>query len=63
MPAYILAHSIDAWRDELYRRGVLKRDASNLSAEFKWLTDQLKARHLIAERDKLIWLVSKEPSN
>ena len=63
MPAYILAHSIDAWRDELYRRGVLKRDASNPSAEFKWLTDQLKARHLIAERDKLIWLVSKEPSN
>ena len=63
MPAYVLALSIDAWRDELYSRGVLKRDASNPSAEFKRLTDQLKARQLIAERDKLIWLVSKEPSN
>ena len=62
LPPYLLALSIDAWRDELYSRGVLKRDASNPSAEFKRLTDQLKARHLIAEKEKLIWLVSKEPS-
>ena len=45
----------DAWREELYRRGVLDRAHSNPSVAFGRLRNGLAAVGAIAERDELIW--------
>lgn len=45
----------DAWREELFRRGVLDRAHSNPSVAFGRLRTGLAAVGAIAERDELIW--------
>jgi hypothetical protein len=43
------------WREELYRRAVLEREAKNPREEFKRVRQQLNARRLIGVRDDLVW--------
>ena len=46
---------VSAWREELYRKGVLDRDAKSRREEFKRVRQQLQARGLIGIRDDLAW--------
>jgi AAA domain len=55
LPAGLLAVPIGAWRDEIYRRGILDRDAKNPREDFRRVRNQLYARHLIGVRDELAW--------
>jgi hypothetical protein len=43
------------WKEELYRRNVLDREASNPRARFNELRNRLAAKKLIGVRDDLIW--------
>jgi len=47
--------ALNAWRDELYTRGVLDRDAKSPREEFKRVRNSLQARGLIGIRDDLAW--------
>ena len=55
LPAGIKTVTLDAWHEELYRRGVLKRDAKNPREEFKRVRESLQARELIGVRDDRVW--------
>ena len=55
LPARTIVVQLSAWREELYRKGVLDRDAKSPREEFKRVRQQLQARHLIAIRDHLVW--------
>lgn len=57
LPPSIRAVSVDAWRDELYRRGILDQGHPNPREDFKRVKAALQARHLAAEREGLIWAV------
>ena len=46
-----------AWRDELYARGVLDRDAKSPREEFKRVRMQLQVRSLIGVNGELVWKV------
>jgi hypothetical protein len=46
---------VEAWRDELFRCGVLERDAGNPRSAFKRLKDGLCAADQIVERDGFVW--------
>lgn len=53
-------HVVDAmkWRDELFARGVLDRDAPNPRKEFFRIRDALIAKGLIGFRGELVWKVN-----
>jgi hypothetical protein len=53
-------HAVDAmkWRDELFTRGVLDRDAPNPRKEFFRIRDALIAKGLIGFRGELVWKVN-----
>jgi AAA domain len=55
LPAGILIVGTDRWREELTRRGVIERDASNPRQDFKRLRQALAARKLIGDRDDFVW--------
>jgi hypothetical protein len=55
LPLGLLAGTVSEWRDELYSRGVLDREAKNPREDFRRLRNQLAARRLIGERDGLVW--------
>ena len=55
MPAWLRIVTVDQWRDELFRCGVLSRNAKNPRSAFKKLKDGLAAAEEIAERDGFIW--------
>jgi hypothetical protein len=55
LPSDIRVIEIEAWREELFRRGVLDRTGKNPRADFLRVRDALKARSMIGERDELIW--------
>jgi hypothetical protein len=57
LPRGITVVGLGAWKEELYRRGVLERESVNPTVYFQRLRDQLKGRHLIAELDLLVWTV------
>lgn len=57
LPAGIKVVSVDAWQEELYRRGTLKRAAKGRREEFKRLRESLQARELIGIRDDKVWKV------
>jgi hypothetical protein len=46
---------VNAWREELYRKGVLDHDAKNPREEFKRVCNSLHVRGLIGIRDDLVW--------
>ena len=43
-PARTVVVPLNAWREELYRKGVLDRDAKSPREEFKRVRQQLQAR-------------------
>jgi hypothetical protein len=47
LPARTIVVQLNAWREELYRKGVLDRDAKSPREEFKRVRQQLQARSLI----------------
>ena len=46
---------LNAWREELYRKGVLERDAKSPREEFKRVRNRLHARSLIGVNGELVW--------
>lgn len=48
------AVEVDHWREELFRSGVIERDASNPRADFKRLRDGLARSKRIVEQDGLV---------
>jgi hypothetical protein len=57
LPVGLLAISVADWRDELYARGVLDRDAKSPREDFRRVKNSLQARKLIGERDGVVWRV------
>jgi hypothetical protein len=55
LPARTVVVQINAWREELYRKGVLDRDAKSPREEFKRVRQQLQARGLIGVHDAVLW--------
>jgi AAA domain len=55
LPARTIVVQLSAWREELYRKGVLDRDAKSPREEFKRVRTSLQARGLIGIRDDLAW--------
>jgi hypothetical protein len=55
LPARTVVVPLTAWRDELYARGVLDRDAKSPREEFKRVRQQLQARGLIGVNGELVW--------
>jgi hypothetical protein len=56
LPETTNAVTADEWREELFRRGTLDREAKNPRADFKRIREGLQARHLIGQRDGLVWV-------
>jgi hypothetical protein len=59
LPLGVRAVQVSAWRQELESRGVVDKDGSNPRQEFRRLSDALKKRGAIAERDDLIWIAEQ----
>jgi hypothetical protein len=55
LPASVKVVPLTDWREELYRKGVLDREAKSPREEFKRIRTQLQARSLIGIRDDLVW--------
>jgi hypothetical protein len=55
LPGGIMAVPVGAWRDELYAKGVIDRDAKNPRKDFQRVRDSLQARKLIGARAELVW--------
>ena len=51
----LLAVSLDAWRDELYAKGVLDHEAKSPREDFRRVKNSLQARNLIGVRNELVW--------
>ena len=58
LPSGVRVVNVTDWRDELFARGVLDKDAANPREDFLRIKANLQARHLVAERDALVWLGS-----
>lgn len=57
LPSGLKAVAVEAWRQEMMRRGVIASDAGNPREEFRRLRDQLASKHLIGQQDGLVWKV------
>jgi AAA domain len=55
LPARTVVVQLNAWREELYHKGVLDRDAKSPREEFKRVRQQLQARGLIGVNGELVW--------
>jgi hypothetical protein len=55
LPARTVVVQLSAWREELYRKGVLDREAKSPREEFKRVRQQLQARSLIGVSGELVW--------
>jgi AAA domain len=55
LPASVSAVTVPEWREEVFRRGVLDRDAKNPREDFKRLRNALHARKLIGIVEDLVW--------
>jgi hypothetical protein len=55
LPGRTIVVQLSAWREELYRKGVLDREAKSPREEFKRVRNSLQARGLIGIRDDLAW--------
>ena len=52
------AVKVATWREALFSRGVLDREAKNPREDFARIKRALLARHLAGERDGLVWAVT-----
>ena len=59
IPGTQRAVPIATWRDALFARGVLDRDAKNPREDFRRVKCALLARHFAGERDGLVWPVTR----
>ena len=59
LPAGIQVVPGDDWREELFRRGILERAASNPRTDFKRIRESLAARNLIGVRNDDVWACSR----
>jgi hypothetical protein len=50
---------VEAWRENLFKAGVLDHDAKNPRADFKRLRESLQTRGVVGEWDGLMWAVRK----
>jgi len=55
LPVRTVVVQLNAWREELYARGVLDREAKSPREEFKRVRNSLQARSLIGIRNDLVW--------
>jgi hypothetical protein len=55
LPAGIKVVPLTTWRDELYRKGVLDREAKSPREEFKRVRNSLHARSLIGVNGESVW--------
>jgi AAA domain len=55
LSARTIVVQLSAWRVELYRKGVLDRDAKSPREEFKRVRNSLQARGLVGVRDDFAW--------
>jgi hypothetical protein len=55
LPSRTIVVQLSAWREELYTRGVLDREAKSPREEFKRVRQQLQARGLIGVHDAVLW--------
>jgi hypothetical protein len=55
LPRGLVAVSLEAWKDEIYARGILDRDAKNPREEFRRVRNKLQVKKLIAIQDNLVW--------
>ena len=55
LPGQTVVVQLNAWRKELYRKGVLDREAKSPREEFKRVRQQLQARGLIGVHDAVLW--------
>jgi hypothetical protein len=60
LPKGLLAVTVEQWRDEVFRTGVIPDDVKNRRSAFQDIRNALKARNLAGERDGLIWPVRAE---
>jgi hypothetical protein len=59
LPTDILAVPVEYWREEMFKVGALDSKAKNPREDFKRVKTVLLARHLIGERDGLVWSVAR----
>lgn len=57
LPTHTIVVPVTAWRDEMYSRGVLDRDAKSPREEFRRVRNSLQARSLIGVHSDLVWRV------
>jgi DNA-binding transcriptional ArsR family regulator len=57
LPARTVTVQLSSWREELYRNGVLDRDAKSPREEFKRVRNSLHARGLIGVNNEIVWKV------
>jgi hypothetical protein len=55
LPAGLIAVILDQWRNELYRRSIIDRDAKNPRQDFRRVREALQARALIGAHENLAW--------
>jgi hypothetical protein len=55
LPAGLVGVNVNAWRDELYSRGVLDRGAKSPREDFRRVKNSLQVRGLIGERNGVVW--------
>jgi hypothetical protein len=55
LPARTVVVQLNAWREELYRKGVLDRDAKSPREEFKRVRLSLHARNVIGVNGEFVW--------
>jgi hypothetical protein len=55
LPARTIVVQLSVWREELYRKGVLDREAKSPREEFKRVRQRLQARGLIGVHDAVLW--------
>src|SRR5262249_27818702 len=55
LPVRTVVVQLNSWREELYRKGVLDREAKSPREEFKRVRQQLQARSLIGVNGELVW--------
>jgi hypothetical protein len=61
LPGNVKVATLDAWKVEMGRRGIIRADDKNPRATFQRLRDALAARHLIGQRDELVWRAYQQP--
>jgi hypothetical protein len=58
LPMGTIVVDLTKWKDELFARAILDRNASNPRTDFKRLKDALHARSLIGVHDGFVWRVA-----